>query len=128
MNAYLFAVGQYWCSGRSAAVLIPSTRSLVMKKSFIALALVLGLSSGLTAVARADDMSSTQSMSAQTAQVPALATENAALQDYRANINPNSNIPITGPYDQSDRYIGPRGTPLPGWGSVNGEGAGDNGG
>lgn len=96
-----------------------------MKNSYLALALVLGLSAGLTAAARADDMTSSPQ---QTASVPALATENAALRDYNANINPNFNIPTTGIYDQADRYTGPTGTPLPGWASVNGEGPGDNGG
>jgi hypothetical protein len=96
-----------------------------MKISYLALALVLGLPVGLTATARADDMTATPQ---QTAAMPAQATENAALRDYNANINPNVNIPITGIYDQADRYIGPTGTPLPGWGAVNGEGAGDNGG
>ena len=99
-----------------------------MKKSLLALALAFGLASGLAAAARADDQPAPQPMPDQTAQVPSRATENAALQDYNAGINPNWNIPIAGPYDQSDRYIGPGGVPLPGWGSVNGEGAGDNGG
>jgi hypothetical protein len=96
-----------------------------MKISYLALALAFGLSVGLTATARADDMTSSPQ---QTAAVPVQATENAALRDYNANINPNSNIPTTGIYDQADRYIGPTGTPLPGWASVNGEGAADSGG
>jgi hypothetical protein len=96
-----------------------------MKISYLALALALGMPVGLTATARADDMTSSPQ---QTAAVPAQAIENAALRDYNANINPNSNIPTTGIYDQADRYTGLTGTPLPGWGAVNGEGAGDNGG
>jgi hypothetical protein len=94
-----------------------------MKNFHLALALVLGLSAGVMAAARADDMTSPQ----QTASVPALATENAALRDYNANINPNFNIPTTGIYDEGDRYMGPTGTPLPGWAAVNGEGPGDGG-
>lgn len=99
-----------------------------MNKSFIALALAVGFSGGVATMARADEAVPSSSTPEQMAQVPSLATENAALQDYNVNINPNSNIPITGIYDQADRYIGPTGTPLPGWGSVNGQGAGDNGG
>jgi hypothetical protein len=95
-----------------------------MKSSLLALALALGLSAGLTAAARADDMTSSAQ---QTASVPAQATENAALRDYNANINPNSNIPTTGIYDDADRFTGPTGTPLPGWGALKGEGA-DTGG
>jgi hypothetical protein len=99
-----------------------------MTKSVLALSLVLGFSLGLGAVARADDTVPASTTPPQTAQVPSQATENAALQDYKANINPNWNVPTTGIYDEEDRYTGPMGTPLPGWGAVNGEGAGDNGG
>ncbi len=99
-----------------------------MKKSVLALSLALALSLGLGAVARADDTAPASATPPQTAQVPSQTTENAALHDYNANINPNWNIPTTGIYDQGDRYTGPTGTPLPGWGAVNGEGAGDTGG
>jgi len=98
-----------------------------MKISFLALALAFGLAGSLAGVARAEDQPLSQPMPDQTAQAPSRPTENAALQDYNAGINPNWNIPIAGPYDQSDRYIGPGGVPLPGWGAVNGQG-GDSGG
>jgi hypothetical protein len=99
-----------------------------MKKSVLALSLALGFSLGLGAVARADQTAPASAAPPQTAQAPSQATENAALQDYKANINPNWNVPTTGIYDEEDRYTGPTGTPLPGWGAINGEGAGDNGG
>jgi hypothetical protein len=54
--------------------------------------------------------------------------EQEAFDAYRHNINPEAVVPSTGIYDDSDRFTGPRGNPLPGWGSVRGEGAGDNGG
>lgn len=97
-----------------------------MKNSILALSLALGLSVGLNAAARADETTPASSIPTQTAQMPPQATENAALQDYNANVNPNWNIPTTGIYDQEDRYTGPAGRPLPGWGSVDGEGPGDN--
>jgi hypothetical protein len=98
-----------------------------MKSSFLAFGLVLGLSVGLAVAAQADPMTSNSSqLSAQTAQMPTPSPGDAALRDYRANVNPATNIGTTGIYDEGDRYLGPRGTPLPGWGSANGEGAGDN--
>ena len=99
-----------------------------MKKSLVAFAVTLSVAGGLATIARADDMPAAQTPMEETAQSQGSATESMALKDYREGINPNWNIPITGPYDQSDRYIGPGGWPLPGWGSVNGQGAGDNGG
>lgn len=99
-----------------------------MRKSVLALSVAVGLSLGLGAAAQADDTTPAAATPSQTAQVPSQTTENAALQDYKANINPNWNIPTTGIYDEGDRYTGPLGTPLPGWGAVNGRGAGDTGG
>jgi hypothetical protein len=103
-----------------------------MNRSLLALAVALGLSAGLHA-AYADDANASSSsqpsirLSEQAAQTPFETPQNdAALQDFRRNINPNTNIPTTGIYDQEDRFEGPTGRPLPGWGSVNGQGAGDN--
>ena len=89
-------------------------------------ALALALATARAATAQAQDVIPPSQQTA--SQPPATVTGNAALRDYNANINPNVNIPTTGIYDQADRYTGPDGRPLPGWGSLNGEGAGDNGG
>jgi len=104
-----------------------------MNRSLLALAIALGMSAALPA-AYADDMSAASASQAaaalleQSAQAPLQAPQGntAPLRDYRQNINPNTNIPTTGIYDQEDRFEGPTGRPLPGWGSVKGEGAGDN--
>jgi hypothetical protein len=103
-----------------------------MNRSLLALAVALGMSAALPA-AYADEMNAsshlqpTAQLPEQSAQSPSQTVPNdAALQDYRRNINPNTNIPITGIYDQEDRFEGPTGRPLPGWGSVGGQGAGDN--
>jgi len=95
-----------------------------MKNSFSAVAiLAAALSSSVFAMARADEVTPPTQ---QSAQLPTQAPPGgAALQDYRANINPNTNPATTGAYDDADRFKGPTGRPLPGWGSVNGEGAGD---
>ena len=100
-----------------------------MHKSLLALSVAAGLGGGL-AVAKAEEAYPSASQQAQLSVPPAASTSigNAALQDYRANINPNVNIPTTGIYDEEDRFKGPSGRPLPGWGSVGGQGAGDNGG
>jgi len=95
-----------------------------MKASSFALALSFAMA--LVATAQAQEVIPPSQQTA--SQPPAEVTGNAALRDYNANINPNVNVPTTGIYDESDRYSGPDGRPLPGWGSVKGEGAGDNGG
>jgi hypothetical protein len=101
-----------------------------MNRSILAIAFAFALSGGVAAVAHADEATSVSpQLSEQSAAMPSPSQtlqSNAALQDYRENVNPNVNIPTTGIYDQADRFEGPTGRPLPGWGSVNGEGAGDN--
>jgi hypothetical protein len=103
-----------------------------MNKSLLALAAAVALSAALPA-AYADEIVSpfashpiAEVPDASAAQPFQARQSDAALQDFRQNVNPNSNIPTTGIYDQEDRFTGPTGRPLPGWGSVNGEGAGDN--
>ena len=105
-----------------------------MKKSILALGIAVGLSTAFSA-AHADETEMVAPFASRPlAQMPEGATQapfqtrrnSAALRDYQQNINPNSNIPTTGIYDQEDRFEDPTGRPLPGWGSVNGEGAGDN--
>lgn len=107
-----------------------------MNRSLLAFTLVLGLSAGLSAVARAEQ-SLTVPPATPTAQLPQQSAEmpyagfqtyqsDRALQDYQANINPNTNVPVTGVYDQEDRFRDATGRPLPGWGSLSGAGAGDN--
>lgn len=97
-----------------------------MKQSLFALALLAGLSGGFAMAAQADE-SSVAPVGTQDAQLPAPEAPmgSATLRDFRANVNPNANLQTTGIYDQADRFAGPSGRPLPGWGSVNGEGAGD---
>jgi hypothetical protein len=109
----------------SAFAALSLNRSVVMKQSLFALALLAGLSSGFAVAAYADDGS--KNVGQQDAQLPVQQAPvgSTDLRDYRANVNPNSNIPTTGVYDQGDRFEGPTGRPLPGWGSANGEGAGD---
>lgn len=48
-------------------------------------------------------------------QQQAQAAEQIALDDYERGINPEWNVPISGIYDQADRYRTARGFPLPGW-------------
>jgi hypothetical protein len=98
-----------------------------MKRSFFALALALGVASSLAGVARADQTAAAPApvVNGPTAGLP---VEQQALDAYRHNVNPEAVVPSTGIYDDSDRFTGPRGNPLPGWGSVRGEGAGDSGG
>jgi hypothetical protein len=42
-------------------------------------------------------------------------TENAAQQDFAANVDPLSNVRGVSPYDQEDAFKGANGFPLPGW-------------
>ncbi len=95
-----------------------------MKRSLLALALAASLSTGLAVAARADE-AAPSAAAQQTAQLPASTVQSEAFQAYKANLNPNAVVPSTGVYDQEDRYTGPSGRPLPGWGAVFGEG-GDN--
>jgi hypothetical protein len=48
-------------------------------------------------------------------QQQAQAAEKIVLYDYEHNINPEWNVPISGVYDQADRYRTANGFPLPGW-------------
>ena len=94
------------------------------------LALALALATALVATAQAQGVvppSQPIPPSQQTASQPsAAATGNAALRDYNENVNPNVKLPTTDPYDEANRYSGPDGRPLPGRGSLKGEGAGDS--
>jgi hypothetical protein len=97
-----------------------------MMKSLLALILTVGISAGIAASARAESQTPTQATTPQAAELPASSVQDAAVKAYNANLNPNAVIPSLGIYDQEDGRTGPMGTPLPGWGSVFGEGAGDN--
>ena len=104
-----------------------------MNRSLLAFTLVLGLNAGLAAIARAEPsntMSQPAQLPEQSAEMPYAGFQTfqseRALRDYQANINPNTNVPVTGVYDQEDRFRDATGRPLPGWGSVSGAGAGDN--
>jgi hypothetical protein len=99
-----------------------------MKQSFFAVALALGISAGIAGVAHAADQTATAPATQPSAPLLPQQVEQEALDAYRHNVNPQAVVPSTGIYDDADRFIGPHGTPLPGWGSVNGEGAGDNNG
>src|SRR5262245_58147295 len=95
-----------------------------MKRSFLAVTLALGLSAGFVGVASAEDQGQAPGYipTQQSALVPSQAVEQQATAAYNANINPLATVPTTGIYDDGDRFTGPTGTPLPGWGAVNGEG------
>jgi hypothetical protein len=99
-----------------------------MKKPFLTLALALSASASLAGLAQAADQTAAAPSTQVSAPAPSTQVEQEALDAFRHNINPNAIVPSTGIYDDSDRFTGPTGTPLPGWGSVNGEGAGDNNG
>jgi hypothetical protein len=45
----------------------------------------------------------------------AQAAQKIALYDYQHGINPEWNVPISGIYDQEDRYRTATAFPLPGW-------------
>ena len=100
-----------------------------MNRSILAITLALGLSAGFAGAASAADQTpASPNLATQSALLPSQVVENAALDAYNANINPNVTVSTTGIYDVEDRYTGPTGTPLPGWGALKGEGLGDNGG
>ena len=48
-------------------------------------------------------------------QQQAQAAQQVVLYDYEHGINPEWNVPISGIYDQADRYRTASGFPLPGW-------------
>jgi hypothetical protein len=82
--------------------------STTMTKSILAATLALGLSAGIAGAARADQSNLvSQTTTAQT-------TQGASINAYNANVNPDATVPTTGVYDESDRFVGPNGFPLPG--------------
>jgi hypothetical protein len=106
-----------------------------MNRSLLAftLVLLLGFGAWLAAIAHSEPsetLAQPPQSPEQSAEMPYAGFKtyqsDRALQDYQANINPNSNVPTTGIYDQGDRFRDATGRPLPGWGSVSGAGAGDN--
>jgi hypothetical protein len=87
----------------------------LMKRSLVGLSL-LALST-LTACANTDNVPPLfhASNTLQEQQQQTQSAAQLALYDYEHNINPEWNVPISGIYDQADRYRGPNGFPLPGW-------------
>jgi hypothetical protein len=86
-----------------------------MTRSIIGLSL-LALSTSLTACANADNIPPLYHASTlQEQQQQAQSAEQIALYDYEHGINPEWNVPISGVYDQEDRYRTATGFPLPGW-------------
>jgi hypothetical protein len=87
-----------------------------MKKSLVALTLLLGLSAGAAVAAPANQTAAApQQFSDQPQGTPG---EDEALKAYENNTNPNVSVPTTGPYDERDRYTGPNGYQLPGYGRL----------
>lgn len=89
-----------------------------MKYTAIFFGLAFAVTAGAASLARADDVvnSTYQSAAAPADNLSAqAATENQAIQDYNANIDPLTNVRISGPYDQEDAFKGRNGYPLPGW-------------
>lgn len=92
-----------------------------MTKSILTFALVLGLSAGLAAAARADQSTPpAPTMPQTTAQLPTQPAESPAVEAYDKNINPLAVTHPASPYDLSDAFTTPEGAPLPGWGPVAG--------
>jgi hypothetical protein len=86
-----------------------------MARSIIRLSL-LALSTCLTACANTDNIPPLYHVSTlQEQQERAQAADKIALYDYAHGINPEWNVPISGVYDQEDRYRTATGFPLPGW-------------
>ena len=86
-----------------------------MYKSLIALSLLVGLSTGVAVAAPVDQVTTSQ----QVAEQPqGTVTEDDALKAYTNNTNPDVSVPTTGPYDERDRYTGPNGFELPGYGRL----------
>ena len=70
----------------------------------------------MTACANTDNIPPLYHVSTlQEQQQQARAAEKTALYDYEHGINPEWNVPISGVYDQADRYRTATGFPLPGW-------------
>jgi hypothetical protein len=87
-----------------------------MKKSLVALTLLLGLSAG---VAVAAPVTQTAAAPQQLSDAPqGTPTEDEALKAYQDNTNPNVSVPTTGIYDERDRYTAPNGYELPGYGRL----------
>jgi hypothetical protein len=86
-----------------------------MKRSLVGLSLLATLS--LTACANASNVPPLfhASSTLQEQQQQTQSAAQLALYDYNHNINPEWNVPVSGVYDQADRYRGPNGFPLPGW-------------
>jgi len=86
-----------------------------MKRNLLAFALLLGLASGATFTAQAEQIATAPAYPSSLQGTPG---ENEALKAYQGNINPNVTVPTTGPYDQRDRYTAPNGYQLPGYGRL----------
>ncbi len=82
--------------------------SNTVNKSILGVTLALGLAAGIASAARADQLGLVSP--ATTSQ----ATQSASINAYKANVNPDATVPTTGVYDESDRFVGPNGYPLPG--------------
>jgi hypothetical protein len=97
-----------------------------MMKSRLALIPSVGILAGIAASTRAESQAPPQATAPQAAVLGAPTAQDAAVKACNANLNPNAVVPSLGIYDQEDGRTGRTGTPLPGWGSIFGEGAGDN--
>jgi hypothetical protein len=87
-----------------------------MSRSIVGLSLALGLLSCLTACAAADNVPPLyHATTLQQQQQQSQSAEQIALYDYDHGINPEWNVPVSGIYDQADRYRTANGFPLPGW-------------
>jgi hypothetical protein len=92
-----------------APVLGATTRSIVGIS-------LLAVSAGLIACANTDNIPPLyHARTLLEQQQQAQAAEQIVLDDFARGINPEWNVPISGIYDQADRYRTARGFPLPGW-------------
>ena len=86
-----------------------------MNKLFIAMTLSFALSTGVALAAPADQVTPPEQVAAQP---QGMTTEDKAFKAFENDTNPNVSVPTTGIYDERDRYIGPTGYPLPGYGRL----------
>lgn len=91
---------------------------VIVKKSFLALALALTLPAGLAFAEPQNVIPPAQQQAMQPGQ-EIQSTETSSFQAFHANVNPNVTVPTSGVYDQGDAFVGPRGFPLEGWQQIN---------
>lgn len=83
-----------------------------MKNQVFSLLVALGLSAGLATAACAAPPAPKTVAPQQASQQEAM--NNTAQRAYDAGVSPGYTVPVTGVYDQGDRYLNAQGFPLPG--------------